>query len=240
MGTTGANDEDFRLWLVTCKHVVEDISKTSQYVMARLNSQAPDRMVTFEIPIQLHSDPRWHYHPTADIAVVATSPPDLEGKGLRWQTFLAGRNSFERQTLMDIGLCEGEEIFMLGFPSGWRSAKQDYPIVRGGVLAQLRGWLEGAHDTFMIDGSGFPGNSGGPIVAVGQELLTEGPRRFAQPVLLGMVRSREFSPIDTGFAEIQMPIDETADLVVAVSVDDINDTIRKAMLDEANMDDEDS
>ena len=157
LGTTGKANAEFRLWLVTCKHVIEDVKKANKSeIMVRLNKSAQNEMQTYRICLQQGKSPDWVEHPTADVAVIPTSPGDLESKKLQWETFAAERNTLTREKVIEAGLSEGDEVFMIGFPTGWRPGSRDYPIVRHGMLAQVQGWFNEDHNTFLLDGSGFP------------------------------------------------------------------------------------
>ena len=221
-------DTGFRLWLVTCKHVVQPGEESPlTEVMVRMNKSGDQGMVTFRI--RKDSGPKWTFHPKADVAVIPTSWPDLEDKGITWETFAAGRNALRRNEAVELGLTEGDEVFVLGFPVGWRKGRKDYPIVRYGMLAQVQGWLNNDHDTFLVDGSGFPGNSGGPVV-------TKPPSKTEQPEswLIGMVSERRFSPapvyIGNPAKETDMiQVEETANLIEVIPMDFIDETIVLAM-----------
>ena len=226
----------FRLWLVTCKHVVERVREATNgdEILVRLNSSEHRGMQTFRISLRQGEGADWTLHPNADVAVIPTSWPDLESKGVQWETFAAGRNALRRTEALEAGLSEGDEVFILGFPVGWQPGRQDYPTVRHGMLAQIRGWLRGEHDTFLVDGSGFPGNSGGPVVTKPQVGSVEGTRTVPGSWLVGMVSERKLSdsPIIVGAsaeAAGLIRVKETADLIEVVPMDLIDETVAMAM-----------
>lgn len=227
LGTMGKTNADFRLWLVTCKHVIEHMKGANKSeIMVRLNKSVQEEMQTFRIDLRKGRGPDWTEHSTADVAVIPTSPEDLESKELQWEIFAAGRNTLTRKKAAQAGLSEGDEVFMIGFPPGWRPGKQDYPIVRHGVLAQVRGWFSGNHNTFLLDGSGFPGNSGGPVVTKPQIMDVHESLVVNSSLLIGMVSERTFSE---ALRDSKETVIETADLVVVTPMDAIDETIELAM-----------
>ena len=168
----------------------------------------------------------WYEHPTADVAVIPASWQDLETRQIQWASFTAGRDTLTREKAAEAGLSEGDEIFMLGFPIGWRPGSHDYPITRQGVLAQIQGWFKTDHDTFLLDGSGFPGNSGGPVITKPQILAVHGSSMVNSSLLIGMVPERRLSKVAGNEAVM---VQETADLVVVTPMDAINEAIEFAM-----------
>ena len=145
-----------------------------------------------------------------------------------------------RSEAVDVRVSEGDEVFFAGFPIGWREGKRDYPVVRQGVLAQVQGWLRGEHETFMVDGSGFGGNSGGPVILKPQAFAIDGTGLVAEPYLIGMVSARVPAPIRMDDdvppelevfyrTTIELGLTESADLVDVIPVDVIDETIRMAM-----------
>ena len=216
----------FRLWLVTCKHVITGVIKMNKdQLFVRLNKSASREMQTFRTSLQHGIGPDWVLHPTADVAVIPTSWQDLESKGVQWETFSATRNALTREMVEEAGLSEGDEVFILGFPIGWREGKQDYPVVRHGMLAQIQGWLNREHKTFLVDGSGFPGNSGGPVVTQPSTIAIAGTQAFSDACLVGMVTARENHKICADIAE-------NADLIEVVPIDTIDETVKLAMQSE--------
>ena len=234
-------EDRFRLWLVTCAHVLDSIRESGQdSILIRMNKMAHESTYMWKAPTHDDDSMGWFFHPREDVAVLRSSPSDLESKGIDWEIFAAGRNTLPRSEAIDVRLSEGDEVFFTGFPIGWREGKRDYPVVRQGVLAQVQGWLRGEHETFLVDGSGFGGNSGGPVILKPQAFAIEGTGLVAEPYLIGMVSGRVPAPIrmyDEVPSElevfyktiIELGLTESADLVDVIPVDVIDETIRLAM-----------
>lgn len=223
------NDADgFWPWLVTCKHVIRDIGggyRPDQMIL-RMNKAKHQDTQMFAIPLQeTEDDPSWHLHPTKDVAVIPITWEDLDKRGVQWRTFAAGRDAISRKEAVTLGLSEGDAVFTLGFPTGWRPGRQDYPIVRHGVLAQVQGWLNEDHETFLVDGSGFPGNSGGPVITVLQSVKVVGGGHGSRAAMIGMVSTSKLFPIATGGQELN----ESAHLIEVIPTEAIDETIESAM-----------
>ena len=228
----GSEHGDLRLWLVTCAHVVKCIKNSDEYnaMLVRMNKSGRYETTSFGIPLFEPGEVEWIIHPDKDVAVIKGSPKILEAVGVEWEAYQSGASALVKTQIADKGIVEGEEVLMAGFPTGWREGRNDYPIVRKGVLAQIQGWLNDDHDTFLVDGSGFPGNSGGPVIirmVYFNESKTEMKNMFS---LIGMVSKASSHPIsgkEYGFAE-------SADLIEVIPVDAIDETIQMAMAKEGS------
>ena len=98
-------------------------------------------------------------------------------------------------------------------------------------MAQIRGWLDGEHTSFLVDGSGFPGNSGGPVVS---RFAIGGYGDYSKQsssYLIGMVSKRRRSEIvPSGNPEVFVGrFEETADLIEVIPMEQINATIEMAI-----------
>ena len=241
--TAGENNSDFRLWLVTCKHVINSLMQRGK-IMVRFNTSmdslirsvlatlqdspaSSDKKIsifehlvnkqkqTFRISLKPGGGPNWTLSETADVAVIPAYPEHLVKEHIQWGSFSARKNAVTREGFVKFGLGEGDDVFMVGFPVGWRTGWQDWPIVRKGILSQVQGFLKGDHLTYLVDGSGFPGHSGGPV-------LTKDIYNMPGYRLIGMVSSSSL--------HVKDDIREMADLINVVPVDQIDRTIEQAML----------
>ena len=145
-----------------------------------------------------------------------------------WSVWAWERNAIGRQGADQHGIHEGDEVLSVGFSIGWRheSGGQafdiNYPLVRGGVIAQIQGWFRGNHDTFLVDCPIFDGNSGGPIVTVPSAVNIDGSQTQRQGWLIGIATAKISGKVTT--------TGETAlDLGVVTPLDPVNETINTVM-----------
>ncbi len=211
---------DLRVWLVTCRHVVKGIDKLPGEMFVRHNKV--DQPDTSEFPLHGLSDPEntWTIHPKEDIAVMPVPFAALISQGLQCLPFLTGE-AVTRDQFKVNNIGEGDDVYLIGFPEGKIDGHRDRPVVRQGILAQVQGWLHEEHDYFLVDGSSFGGNSGGPVVTRPRIDAPE-DHILGHSLLLGMVQAHALSH---GSSEGG----ENADLVTVIPVDAINDTIERAL-----------
>ena len=183
--------------------------------------------MTLEIPASINDSVGWQCHPSADIAVFALNWEELEKYDPDSGAFRAGVSTLTRKDVEEYNYLEGDDVFLIGFPEGWSPGKRDYPIVRNGCLAQIRGWLDGEHTSFLVDGSGFPGNSGGPVVTRSAISGYGDYSKQRSSYLIGMVSKRRRTEIvPSGIPEVFVGhFEETADLIEVVPMEQINATI---------------
>lgn len=221
-----------RVWFVTCKHAIQPLRRLPGGAIVRMNRREDMELGRLDAEEADDVSVKWQEHPRADIAVVSTNWNHLDKRGIQYKLFASvsaefaaefaedgkEENALKRADFTKAGVWEGSEVFMLGFPTGWKEGKWDYPIVRHGMVAQIQGYLNGDHDTFLVDGSGFKGHSGGPVI-------TKPDTLNLRSLLIGMVSERRCAAI----APEGMGLQETADLIEVVPVDLIDETIRMAM-----------
>ena len=223
VGSEGKYPDDYATCLVTCAHVVKNL-KVSIRLGLNVNSNKHEMLNGI-----ISERDSWICHPTADVAVV---PINLNNfRPIRSMWGLPNGSKTIEQMNAD-GVVEGTDVLMFGFPVGWRKGRQDYPIVRRGTIAQIQGLYHGDHDTFLVDGSGFPGNSGGPVIIspIYAALGTELKQRKISGRTIGIVSGRRFSPIEISpYSDVQVHAEETADLVEVIPMDRVHETIEHAM-----------
>ena len=145
-----------------------------------------------------------------------------------WSVWAWEHTAIGRQHATQQGLHEGDEVLSIGFPIGWttQSGGQafdvNYPLVRGGVIAQIRGWLRGNHDTFLVDCPLFDGNSGGPIVTVPSAFHIDGSQPQRQGWLVGVATAKLSGDV---MATGHTPLD----LGIVTPLDSVNAAIQTAM-----------
>ncbi len=214
------------MWIVTCKHCVHD----TPVVAVRMDTNAGTRVYTIRAS-------KWTIHPEADVAVTPfgldsdVEPVPNEAAADAFGALVISSVDREvtatRGQIKSMGFWESTPVSMSGFPAGMiEGGNKNYPVVRAGTIAQLQGYLDSdpEHRQFLVDGSVFAGNSGGPIV-VRKGTMNSENRALSHTVLIGMVSKAvqvETVRHDESFSGVM----ENADLVNAVTVDSINDTIR--------------
>lgn len=135
--------------LCTAKHVIynEQTKKLKENLVYRLNRKGKNSDPVSEAYVLSLAKTGWIWSDTVDIAA----------RMMIW----GNDNDIASIPLNSILKCDpdvGANVYVLGFPLGFRSEIYSTPIVRQGIVSLV--------DPFLVDAFTFPGNSGGPVVYV--------------------------------------------------------------------------
>lgn len=140
-GTAFTVDVDGKQYLVTARHIVDDVSGNATLGILSNTEWIP-------LPTQLVG----HADGETDITVLAANlrltPPNLPMEA------------------SSAGLTYGQDVFFLGFPYGiqgkviFGDAGYPLPLVKKALVSAL----DGSGSVFLLDGHNNPGFSGGPVV----------------------------------------------------------------------------
>jgi S1-C subfamily serine protease len=193
--------------------------------LIRFNPEA--RGVAHEYEISLDNFKR---STTADIAATGIDTDVLKNQGISNLAFFTeDKNIADRAKVTDLGLSEGDGIYVLGFPLGLVEAGQhNFVIVKSGVIARIRDTLAEKRSTFLIDSFVFPGNSGGPVVTKPEAFSIVGTKSQDSAYLIGMVTDYQPYREIAVSAQTQRPrimFEENSGLADVITIDEIEDMI---------------
>lgn len=168
-------ESGYRLYLVTARHVILDHAASAMEplwvkfnLLQTSSSDAPAREYAVALTDE-RGRPTWQAHPnpTVDLAIIPINGPQLRSEGARFDFFRSDKDVLSRARAKQIGLSEGDGIFVLGFPMGLVGPGQEYVVVRQGAIARVRDTLDSPSTvtSFLVDSFVFPGNSGSPVVS---------------------------------------------------------------------------
>ena len=228
-GRKAVQEGQYHLFLVTNRHVL--VGKKKIYLKFNDTTGATSR----DYPVDLffrNGKPAWVPHPDSDVDVGAfyISAKVLKAGGHKYFVF-AGDVVANVARMKDIGVTEGDGVFVLGFPMGMVMPDQQYVICRTGCVARIRDVLEGTASNFLIDAIVFPGNSGGPVVLKPELIAIQGTERNPQAYLIGIVHA--YVPyIDVAVSEqtgrARITFEDNSGLSSVVPVDRIEETVEIA------------
>jgi len=217
----------YRIYLVTNRHVFED----SNVAILRFNPQAGEPARVYDLPL-IDSDGAelWSRHPDpdVDVAAIAINVALLREHGIQYGVFADDQHIMALSDAQQHGICEGNGVFVLGFPLGDPGTVRNYVVVRDGVVARIRDAIAGASSTFLIDASIFPGNSGGPVVTKPEFVAIEGTESYSKASLLGIVSAYvpyQDVAISTQTNRPRITFEENSGLAVVVPVDRIVEAV---------------
>lgn len=209
--------DQWTIFAITNKHVLHpEKSKRAAIdsVKLHVNVTRGGTVVgeVIDYPLKDKGGPIWKEHPDPDVDVLAipaaalfNARRDLANKFAPEEWFATA----EVRKSMDISA--GEEIIVVGYPSGIRQGKTNLPLVRQGIISTRIG--EELHEEestgggevrvrktrgFLIDGATIPGSSGSPVVlkpVIGRQQGNNIMMGSTTPVLLGVVAETRFAPI---------------------------------------------
>ena len=177
---------------MTNRHVLAGASQQSNTLHARFNRPTGAEPQVY--PLSLQQTPQldsWigHPNPDVDVAVLLLNPQQLIADGIEYFFFQADDHALTLQQFIGDGVSEGDGVFVLGFPLGLAGEERNYAIVRQGIIARVQDWLKGKANSFLVDASIFPGNSGGPVLLRPELSSIAGTKAISRCALIGMVSS---------------------------------------------------
>ncbi len=190
---TGMRNEEgeplYKIFLVTNRHVVEGVDQLTTRFNRSLNLETQ----TYNIPLHNRDGSiSWTLHPdpNCDVAVIPILVNKLKEDGIQVEFFPENPDTtITVERAKENGTSEGDGVFVLGFPLGLSGGEYNYTIVRQGNIARIRDWVNGSSNTFLIDASVFPGNSGGPVILKPELTSIKGTTANDRALLIGMVSS---------------------------------------------------
>ena len=153
------------IYVITCKHVVEDCINRGVPIFLRIND--PDNMDVFYAELR----DKWVFHEdeSVDLAVLELTPEttsEISGAistmGIHF-ALLTNQIAVESEHTVK----EGDEVVFLGLFAQYIGTKRNFPVFRFGHIAlvtdeKIRG-IYGDSDYLVIESQAYPGFSGSPL-----------------------------------------------------------------------------
>lgn len=178
-------EEFFNVFLVTNKHVIEE----EENVWVRFNKGETSQRYVINL-IDEKGNKIWlpHPNPSVDLVVIYILANKLQEDGVEFKFFPEDILAFSDK-MKELGVSQGDEIFVLGFPMGISGKEKKYVIVRGGIIARFDNEIIQDSSSFLIDSSVFPGNSGSPVILKPSNISFEGTKPIDKAFVIGVVSS---------------------------------------------------
>jgi S1-C subfamily serine protease len=218
----------YAVYLATNKHVLGDLD----HIVLRANPPAddPNPARGFALVLREEGQPIWVGHPneSVDVAAIRINFDSLRDAGMEAFFFENDNAAMTLQQLGEAGITEGDQLFVLGYPMGLVGDHRSVVIVRNGSIARIRDALAGTEETYLVDSSIFPGNSGGPVIIRPQAMAIHGTVSPTSATLIGIV-SGYVSYTDIAYSgqthRVRMIFEENSGLATAFPVDAIDQAI---------------
>jgi V8-like Glu-specific endopeptidase len=217
------DDNQYRLFLVTNKHVIDpdptkrkNVKKITIHCNIEKNGSIEKEKIDYMVESDDGSTPlREHMNPDVDVLAIDVTPivadfSDIKRKHVTYE-LLADKKIIEQY---DISI--GDEIAVIGYPLGLRHKSANYPLLRRGVIAtnigeqleintfendkkrnrDIRG--------FLIDGGTSPGSSGSPVIlypGIHFRNPTDVEIRTGRPFVLGIVSEDRIAIVESNFGD---------------------------------------
>ena len=186
------NKQQYITFLVTNRHVLEGL--TNAYI--RVNPKERKVPEDYELELKSNAGKLWFAHPDAavDVAVYPGSMAFFQERGMQVDFFPNDQVVAGRSKLVDLGVAEGDFVYVLGFPMGLVGVERNLAIVRQGVLARVSDALLNPSHNYLIDAFIFPGSSGGPVILkpelahIKETEHVKGTKPIPLPFLIGLVK----------------------------------------------------
>lgn len=189
----GLPGDGFRVYLITNRHVVEGLAKQVRVMLVRCNPEANTAAKEYDVDLfKADGTPGWYSHPNpaVDVVAIPVNMAFLQEEKMEVFFFENDAHAAATSKMKEIGVMEGDGVFILGFPTALVGPGhvRNTVVVRAGVAARLRDTLEKPQAEFLVDCKVFPGNSGGPVLLRPEALAINGTKAQERSWLVGIVR----------------------------------------------------
>lgn len=235
------SSDRYTVFLVTARHVVTDLQHTmaSGYLMGhraasvvmRFNPDPGEPAREFPVPMDkwvASDDPAIH------AAAAPLNTNFLREHGVAHLAFFEGDQSVaNRAKAKELGISEGDGVYVLGFPLGLvEQGERNFVIVRGGTIARISDCLAGQRQSFLVDALIFPGNSGGPVVSRPEISAVQATKPQTASYLIGFIEG--YIPYEdyAVSAQTQRPrviFEENSGLSEVIPVDEVQQVVKLAI-----------
>jgi V8-like Glu-specific endopeptidase len=234
-----------RIFLVTNKHVLNrnpKLRNKASKITLHLNVRNKDNNIVGNealFPTVIDNEKSYREHPLPDVDVLAfditrllANNPNIVSKQLPLDK-IATKSVIEKEEIR-----MGEEILVMGYPSGLKHRTTNFPLLRKGIIStrigeELQDNFRGSDGIirkrllpgFFIDGAVIPGSSGSPVFLnpLRTKFIGENITIQTGDLLLGIIAETIYAPISIprkvtyGFAGLGLAFDgetiiETIDL----------------------------
>ncbi len=183
-----AKTKRYAIVIATNRHVFDD----EERIYIRCNPIVGRKAQEFSVELLDQDGNRnWTSHENRDIdvAVLPIDASALKRAGTQFAIFTNDVDTANIRKLKDLGILEGDSVYILGFPMRIVGERRNTVLVRGGTIARIRDVLSKDNDEMLVDALLFPGNSGGPVVSKPQITKVEGTKSQDAAYLIGIVKS---------------------------------------------------
>jgi len=220
----------YHVYLVTNRHVLKDL----HLVILRFNPIGGEQAKIYTLHLIDDSSKKllWtsHPNPNIDIAVILINWQLLKKEQIKYNFFLSDQHVTPLSKISELGITEGDCVFILGFPMGLIGAERNYVIVRGGNIARIQDAIDRKSNEFLIDAFTFPGNSGGPVVTKPELVSIKGTKAVGSSYLLGIV-SGYLPYLDFAISEQtkrrRVMFEENSGLTAVIPIDFVKEAIEE-------------
>ncbi len=218
----------YSVYLVTNRHVLEKFKEIFLLFNPKDEGE-PAR--GFRLPLyNKQGEKSWVSHPDSeiDVAVIPINIQHLQEQEMQANVFYSDTHVADIEKLNELGITEGDFVYVLGFPMGIIGSRRNTVIVRNGVIARIRDALARTNKEYLVDAFVFPGNSGGPVVSKPEMTTIRGTKGQSSAYLIGIVRSyipyRE-EAISKQTGKTRITFEENSGLASVHPIDFVKDAI---------------
>lgn len=189
VGKRSIKVEGYYPYLVTNRHIVEDLKKRNKDVFY-IKLLEKESKVYKEFPLYLREGTYvCSKEKDIDIAIFFLDGEFFNKKIDDYGLFDIDANSYTSLDFMESGGEEGSLIYMIGYPMGLVEEYSKTPICRMGCIARMDKQELLNYNRFLLDIQNFPGNSGSPIICKGDLYGVDGTKIINRCALIGIVNS---------------------------------------------------